>query len=125
VIGVEPEISSCLAPALDRGEPIDTSVGGIAADSLGSRRVGEIAFAIARDHVDRCVTVSDDAIRDAQRAFWQELHQLAEPGGAAALAAVMTGAYRPAPGERTVVVVCGANGDPVPVVGEVREVARP
>ena len=116
VVGVEPEASACMGSAMHAGEPVDVTVGGIAADSLGARRVGEIAFAVARDHVDRSVTVSDESIREAQRAIWRELHVLAEPGGAAALAAVMTGAYRPDPGEKVVVVVCGCNGDPVPVV---------
>ena len=84
-----------LGSALEAGEPVDVAVRGIAADSLGARRVGDIAFAVAREHVGRCVTVSDDAIREAQRAIWRELHLLAEPGGAAALAALMAGAYRP------------------------------
>jgi threonine dehydratase len=116
VIAVEPETSACLATALDRGEPVDVSVSGIAADSLGARRVGDIAFEVARRHVDHVVLVDDDAIRGAQLALWRELHQLAEPGGAAALAAVMTGAHRPEPGGRTVVLLCGSNGDHAPIV---------
>jgi threonine dehydratase len=125
VIGVEPETSCSMAEALDRGEPTDVAVGGIAADSLGARRAGDIAFAVARDHVERVVLVSDDAIRGAQRAIWRELHMLAEPGGAAALAAVMKGGFRPASGERVVVVICGSNGDPSPVVDDRIEAAEP
>jgi threonine dehydratase len=66
--------------------------------------------------MDRVVLVSDDAIRDAQRRLWRDLHVVAEPGGAATLAALMVGAYRPAPGERVVTLLCGANADPVTVV---------
>ena len=117
VVAVEPETSRCMGAALESGRPVDVPVSGIAADSLGTRRVGTIAFEVARMRVDRCLTVSDDAIRAAQRAIWNELHQLAEPGGAAALAAVMTGAYRPEPEERVVVLVCGCNADPAPVIG--------
>lgn len=117
VVGVEPESSRCMGAALGAGAPVDVPVGGIAADSLGVRRVGAIAFEVASLYVDRCVTVSDDDILAGQRAIWGELHQLAEPGGAAALAALMTGAYRPEPGERIVVLVCGSNGDLEPVVG--------
>jgi threonine dehydratase len=117
VVAVEPATSACLGAALAAGEPLDVDVQGIAVDSLGPRQVGDIAFAIASKHVTEAVTVPDDAIRDAQRAIWRELRLFAEPGGAAALAALMTGAYRPAASERVVVLVCGANGDLTPVVG--------
>ena len=117
VVAVEPASSRCLDAALEAGEPVDVPVGGIAADSLGARRVGGIAFAVARTHVDRVVLVEDDAIRDAQRAIWRELRMVAEPGGAAALAAVRSGAYVPAPGERVVVLLCGSNADPATVTG--------
>jgi threonine dehydratase len=124
VIGVEPESSCSMTEALGRGEPTDVPVSGIAADSLGARRAGDIAFAVARDHVERVVLVSDDAIRRAQRAVWRELRLLAEPGGAAALAAVMTGDFVPVAGERVVVLICGCNGDPSPVIDD-REAAEP
>jgi threonine dehydratase len=117
VVAVEPETSTCLGSALEAGYPVEVDVAGIAVDSLGARRVGDIGFAIAREHVDRAVTVSDEAIREAQRAIWRELHLFAEPGGAAALAALMTGGYRPEAGERVVVLVCGSNGDHAPVLG--------
>lgn len=116
VVGVEPEACPTMHDALAAGERVDVTVGGIAADSLGPRRVGEIAFAIAREFVDQVVLVPDDAIREGQRRLWGDAHVVAEPGGAAALAALLTGAYRPAPGERVVVVVCGANADPSTVV---------
>lgn len=116
VVGVEPEGCPTLHAALTADEPVDVEVGGIAADSLGPRRVGRIAFAAARSWVDRVVLVPDEAIRESQHRLWRDLHLVAEPGGAASLAALVAGAYRPSPGERIVVVVCGANTDPASVV---------
>lgn len=112
VIGVEPEGAPTLTAALAAGEPVDAPAGSIAADSLAPRRVGELIFPIARDHADRVVLVSDGAIRRAQRALWEQVRVIAEPGGAAAFAAVLSGAYRPAPGERVGVVVSGGNTTP-------------
>ena len=109
VIGVEPETAPTLTRALEAGRPVDAEAGGIAADSLAPRRVGELVFPIARQHVDRVVLVTDDAIRDAQRALWRSVRIVAEPGGAAAFAALLSGRYRPAPGERVGVVVSGGN----------------
>jgi threonine dehydratase len=116
VVGVEPDGSHCLWSALEAGEPVDVGVDSLAADSLGARRAGAIAFASARANVDRVVLVPDAEIRQAQRAAWRELRLVAEPGGAAALAAIRCGAYRPEPGERVVVLMCGANCDPADVL---------
>ncbi len=117
VTGVEPTTSRCLQAALHAGEAVDVPVAGRAADSLGARRVGEIAFGVAiAGHVDDVVLVSDDEILAAQRALWRELRIFAEPGGAAALAAVRAGAYVPVTSERVVVLVCGSNGDPTGVI---------
>jgi threonine dehydratase len=116
VVGVEPEACPTLHDALRAGAPVDVDVGGLAADSLGPRRVGAIAFAAASAWVDRVVLVSDEAIRDAQRRLWHDAHLVAEPGGAASLAGLIAGGYRPAADERVVVVVCGANTDPASVV---------
>lgn len=118
VIGVEPEACPCLSAALDAGEIVDVDVGGIAADSLGPRRVGEIAFATVQRFVGRVVPVSDGAIREAQRRLWDDLRLVAEPGGATALAALVAGLYRPALDESVVVLVCGANTDPASVAEE-------
>lgn len=115
VVSVEPETSQCLRAALRAGEVVDVSVGGIAADSLGAGRLGEVPFGVVRRFVDEAVTVTDDEILDAQRALWNDLRLVVEPGGATAYAAVRTGAYRPAPGERVVVAVCGANCDPTTI----------
>ena len=109
VIGVEPEAAPTLFDALRAGRPVDAPAGGIAADSLAPRRVGELMFPIAQAHVARVVLVSDDAIRRAQRALWEAFRVVAEPGGAATTAALMAGAYVPAAGERVGVVVCGGN----------------
>jgi threonine dehydratase len=111
VIGVEPEGAPGMARALEAGEPVDVSVGGIAVDSLGARRAGKLAFEQAQRYLERVVLVSDENIRAAQRALWNDLRLIAEPGGATATAALLCGAYRPAPGERVGVVVCGGNAD--------------
>lgn len=109
VVGVEPEAAPTLFKALEAGRPVDAPAGGLAADSLAPRRVGELMFPIARDHVERVVLVPDAAIAEAQRRLWAELRIASEPGGAAAFAALLSGAYRPAPGERVAVLLCGAN----------------
>jgi threonine dehydratase len=109
IVGVEPEQSPTLHAALAAGKPVDAPAGGIAADSLAPRRVGELTFPIARAHVERVVLVSDDDIRQAQMALWSTLRVVAEPGGAAAFAALLSGRYRPAPRERIAILICGAN----------------
>ena len=109
VVGVEPEGAPTLDHALKAGQPVDAPAGSIAADSLAPRRVGELMFPIARDYVERVVLVTDDAIRAAQRALWDGVRVVAEPGGAAAFAAIHSGAYTPAPDERVGVVVSGGN----------------
>lgn len=108
LVGVEPENAPTLHRALEAGEPVDVPVSGIAADSLGARRIGELCFA-RRERIDRSVLVTDAAIVEAQRRLWDVLRVVAEPGGAAAMAALLSGAYVPAPGERVAVVLCGAN----------------
>ena len=115
VVAVEPETSRCLGAALEAGEPVDVPVSGLASDSLGARRVGAWPFAAAQQWVAEAVTVSDDDIAGAQRALWDELRLVVEPGGAAALAALRAKAYVPAPGEQVAVLVCGANTDPAGV----------
>jgi threonine dehydratase len=109
VVGVEPEASPTLERALAAGRPVDAEAGGIAADSLAPRRVGTLMFPIAQRHVDRVVLVTDEAIRQAQKALWSAARIVAEPGGAAAFAAVLSGRYRPPPGERVGVLVSGGN----------------
>lgn len=109
VIGVEPELAPTLTRALQAGEPVDAPAGGIAADSLAPRRIGSLAFDIARHHIERTALVSDDAIRDAQRMLWRVLRVVVEPGGGAAMAALLSGAVRPEPGQTVGVLLCGAN----------------
>ncbi len=109
IVAVEPEQAPTLHAALAAGMPVDAPAGGIAADSLAPRRVGELMFSIARTHVAEVVLVSDDAIRQAQSALWSGLRAVTEPGGAAAFAALLSGRYRPSPGERIAVLLCGAN----------------
>jgi threonine dehydratase len=112
VVAVEPERCPTLYRAVEAGEPVDVEVGGVAADSLGARRIGALAFDVAQQHVDSVVLVSDEEIRASQRALWDSVRILAEPGGAAALAGLRSGRYQPAPGERIGVIVCGGNTDP-------------
>jgi len=113
VIGVEPESAPTLTEALKAGRPVDAPAGGIAADSLAPRRVGELMFPIARAHVATVLLVSDAAIRRAQEALWSAVRIVAEPGGAAAFAALLSGVYTPAAGERVGVVVSGGNSTAV------------
>ena len=109
VIGVEPELAPTLTAALAAGKPVDAPAGGIAADSLAPRRVGERVFPIARELVKQVVLVTDEAISRAQRTLWDALRVAAEPGGAAALAAILSGRYRPRAGQRVAVVISGGN----------------
>jgi threonine dehydratase len=106
---VEPESAPTLHAAFAAGHPVDAPAGGIAADSLAPRRVGELMFAIARNHVSQVTLVTDDAIREAQAALWSKLRVVAEPGGAAAFAALLSARYQPSKGERVAVLLCGAN----------------
>jgi threonine dehydratase len=109
IIAVEPEGAPTLHLALKAGQPVDAPAEGIAADSLAPKQVGPLMFPIAQRHVHRSVLVSDDAIRATQRALWDHVRVVAEPGGAAAFAALLSGAYQPSPDERVAVLVCGAN----------------
>jgi threonine dehydratase len=109
VVGVEPLEAPTLTRALEAGRPVDAPAGGIAADSLAPRRVGELMFPLAQKYVQRVVLVDDRAIRDAQVALWERLRIVAEPGGAAALAALLSGNYEPAANERVGVLICGGN----------------
>jgi threonine dehydratase len=109
LVAVEPEAAPTLASALAAGHPVDAPAGGIAADSLAPRRVGELMFPLAQEHLAASVLVSDEAIRRAQEELWRVLRLVAEPGGAAALAALLSGRYVPRAGERVGIVVCGGN----------------
>lgn len=113
VVAVEPEGAPTLHRALEAGEPVDAPAEGIAADSLAPKQVGKIMFPIAQRHVDGVVLVTDDAIRAAQSALWNGVRVVAEPGGAAAFAALLSGRYVPGSDERMAALVCGANTDAV------------
>jgi threonine dehydratase len=109
IVGVEPEAAPTLHRALEAGRPVDAEAGGIAADSLAPRRVGQLMFPIAQSYVESVVLVTDDAIREAQKKLWNALRVVSEPGGAAAFAALASGRYRPRAGERLGVIVSGGN----------------
>ncbi|HEX4942082.1 MAG TPA: threonine/serine dehydratase [Actinomycetota bacterium] len=117
VVGVEPEGCASMTAALAAGEPVVVPVGGLASDSLGAARVGDHTFPIVRDCVDRMVLVTEDQIRDAQRALWNDVRLIVEPGGAAAFAALRSGACAVSPGERVCVVLSGGNCDPATITG--------
>jgi threonine dehydratase len=112
VVGVEPESCPTLHAALVAGEPVDVPVGGVAADSLGARRLGEIAFQVVTRCAVASLLVSDEVIVAARRDLWDRYRIVVEHGAATAWAALFTGGYRPQPGERVAVVLCGANTDP-------------
>ena len=116
IVGVEPEGSRCLHAALEAGAPVPVEVNSVAGDSLGAKRVGKMAFDIAKAAIDHVALVSDDAIRDAQKILWRDFRIMSEPGGAAALAALLSGAYKPQRSERVGVLLCGANVDPTTVI---------
>jgi threonine dehydratase len=109
VVGVEPEGAPTLTRALAAGRPVDSEAGSVAADSLAPRRVGELMFPIAQAHIERVVLVTDAAILAAQAALWEVVRLVAEPGACAPLAALLSGAYTPAAGERVAVLISGAN----------------
>jgi threonine dehydratase len=108
-VGVEPSAAPTLNAALRAGRPVDVDVSGVAADSLGATRAGEIAHAVARRTGVRSVLVADEAISEARRRLWEDYRLVVEHGTAAAAAALRAGAYRPEAGERVAVLLCGAN----------------
>jgi threonine dehydratase len=115
IISVEPEGCPGLHHALRAGQPLDAPVGGVAADSLGARRVGGLMFPLAQRFVAEAILVADTAITAAQRLLWEQFRLIAEPGGATALAALLSGAFVPPDGARVGVLVCGGNTDPAKV----------
>ena len=112
IVAVEPERAPTLARALEAGAPVEVGVSGVAADSLGASRIGELGFAAAQRWVDQSVLVTDDDIRRAQWLLWDQARVLCEPGSAAPLAALLSGAYVPAADERVCLLICGGNLDP-------------
>ncbi len=111
VVGVEPEGSRALQAALEARGPVEVKVASVAADSLGARNVGPLVYEVCKDTVDHVVLVPDPAITEAQVTLWRDFRLAVEPGGAAALGALLCGAYKPAAGERLGILVCGANVD--------------
>ena len=109
IVGVEPETAPTLTRALAAGRPVDAEAGGIAADSLAPKQVGQLMFPIAQSYVEKVVLVSDESIQDAQKALWKVLRVVAEPGGAAAFAALLSRRYQPRAGERVGILICGGN----------------
>ena len=115
IVAVEPELAPTLHRALSEGPEAEVEVGGVAANALGARRIGALCHGLATRHGVSSVLVADAAILEARDRLWRGLRQLVEPAGATALAALISGAYLPEPGERVAVVVCGANAAPDPL----------
>ncbi len=115
VVALEPERAPTLHSARAAGRPVDVEVGGIAADSLGARRIGDIAWQVAQQHVHDSLLLTDEAIRAAQQWLWRDLKLAVEPAAALGLAALQSGAYRPREGETVALILCGANCDPAGV----------
>ena len=113
IISVEPELAPTLQRALEAGRPVDSPAGGIAADSLAPRQVGQLMFPIAQKYVRDSILVTDEHIVQSQKKLWETVRIAAEPGGAAAFAALLSGRYQPGAGERVGVIVCGGNTDAV------------
>jgi len=109
IVGVEPETCNCLHAALAAGKPVTIKPLGLATDSLGASSAGSLMFPLAQKFVDHVALVTDEDIRKAQRWLWTHAQIVAEPGGATAFAALLSGSYKPAKGERVGVIVCGAN----------------
>jgi len=112
IVAVEPATCPTLHTALLSDRPVDIAVSGIAADSLGARRIGEIAYAVATRTGVQALLVTDEDLIEARRRLWDEYRLLVEHGAAAAFAALTSGTYTPEPGERVAVLLCGANTDP-------------
>lgn len=117
VVAVEPIEAPTLNRALSAGRPVDSPAGGIAADSLAPKQVGQQMFPIAQKFVHSSLLVSDEEILEAQRTLWESVRIIAEPGGAAAFAGLLSGRYKPEPGERVSVIVCGGNTEVLPQKG--------
>lgn len=115
IVGVETTTTNAMHAALAHGAQTDVDVSGLCANALGAKRIGALPLSLAQRHNLHTVLVTDDAVSRAQSALWQHLRQLVEPAGAAALAAVLSGAYTPRPDERIAVVLCGANPAPIPI----------
>ncbi len=118
LVAVEPERIPTLSAALDAGRPVDVDVAGVAADSLGARRIGRVGLAAAQAAAVHSVLVPDQAILEARQQLWDHLRIASEAGGATALAALTCGAYRPVVGERVAVIICGGNTDPSDLIPE-------
>lgn len=112
VVALEPELAPTLFEARKAGQPVDVAVGGIAADSLGAKRIGALAWELTQRHVKDALLLSDPAIRTAQMTLWKQLKLAVEPAAALGLAALQSGRYRPRDGEQVCLVICGANLDP-------------
>ena len=112
VVALEPERAPTLYRAREAGQPVDVAVSGVAADSLGAKRIGAIGWAVTQRHVREALLLSDEAISTARQTLWDDFRLAVEPAAALGLAALQTGAWVTRPGEKVCLVICGANFDP-------------
>ncbi len=112
VIALEPENAPTLHSARAAGQPVDVAVSGVAADSLGAKRIGNIAWDVTQRLVPQSLLVTDESIKAAQLWLWREMKLAVEPAAALGLAALQTGVYKPEPHEKVCLILCGANVDP-------------
>ncbi|AKS44637.1 threonine dehydratase [Octadecabacter temperatus] len=115
IIGVESETTNSMHAALQHGPETDIEVSGICANALGAKRIGRLSYDLAKSNDLQTLLLPDEEIAHAQKLLWQNLRQLVEPAGAAALAAITSGAYKPAKNEKVAVLLCGANPAPIPI----------
>ncbi|SMX40124.1 serine/threonine dehydratase [Octadecabacter ascidiaceicola] len=115
IIGVESDTTNSMHAALQHGPETDIEVSGICANALGAKRIGRMAYDLAKENDLQTLLLPDDAIANAQKLLWQNLRQLVEPAGAAALAAITSGAYKPSKNEKVAILLCGANPAPIPI----------
>lgn len=115
IIGVETETTNSMHAALQHGPETDIEVSGLCANALGAKRIGRLAYDLAKSNDLQTLLLPDDAVANAQKLLWQNLRQLVEPAGAAALAAITSGAYKPAKNEKVAILLCGANPAPIPI----------
>lgn len=108
VIGVESELCPTLYAARAHGAPTEVEVGGIAASSLGARKLGSHPWTANR-WIASSVLVSDPSIVSAQEWLWDHCRLWVEPASATTIAALRDGQVDPAQGEVVVAVLSGAN----------------
>jgi threonine dehydratase len=111
VIGIEPTGAPTLYESLKARKLVELARIDTAAGTLAPRMSAAINLAIVTKHVDEIMLVSDEEMRHAARWLWFEHGIAAELSGAASLALLLSGRYKPKPAETVCALVCGAGTD--------------